>query len=58
MLNAPIGDTAAIRFASRARTATATSRTSGEGRDYNSFDTQAMRLSGAFEPSATPCAST
>jgi iron complex outermembrane receptor protein len=51
MLNAPIGDTAAIRFASRVKNRDGYVENLGEGRDYDSFHTQAYRLSAAFEPS-------
>ena len=51
MLNVPIGDTAAIRFSTRMKTRDGYVENLLGGSDYNSVDTQAFRLSGAFEPS-------
>lgn len=51
MLNAPVGDTAAIRFSTRMKTRDGYIENLLGGPDYNSVDTQAFRLSGAFEPS-------
>lgn len=51
MLNAPVGDTAAIRFSTRMKTRDGYVENLLGGPDYNSVDTQAFRLSGAFEPS-------
>jgi outer membrane receptor protein involved in Fe transport len=50
MVNAPIGDNAAIRFATRLKTREGYVENLLGGADYNGFDTQAFRLSGAFEP--------
>ena len=51
MLNAPIGDSAAIRFATRMKTRDGYVDNLVGGPDYDSVDTRAYRLSGAFEPS-------
>ena len=51
MLNAPLGDGAAIRFATRMKTRDGYVENLLDGQDYNSVDTRAFRLSGAFEPS-------
>ena len=50
VVNAPIGDTAAIRFAVRRKTRDGYIQNLLGGENYNSFDTQALRLSGAFRP--------
>ena len=50
MLNAPIGDSAAIRFATRMKTRDGYVDNLVGGPDYDSVDTRAYRLSGAFEP--------
>lgn len=50
MLNAPIGDDAAIRFATRMKTRQGYVENLLGGDDYNSFNTQAFRLSGAYQP--------
>lgn len=50
MVNAPVGDSAAIRFATRMKTRDGYVDNLLGGADYNGFDTQAFRLSGAFEP--------
>ena len=50
MVNAPIGDTAAIRFATRLKSREGYVENLLGGADYNGFDTQAFRLSGAFQP--------
>jgi outer membrane receptor protein involved in Fe transport len=50
MVNAPIGDTAAIRFATRLKTRDGYVDNLLGGPDYNGFNTQAFRLSGAFQP--------
>jgi len=52
MLNAPVGEGAAIRFATRMKTRDGYVENLLGGPDYNSVDTQAFRLSGAFEPSS------
>ena len=51
MLNAPLGDGAAIRFATRMKTRDGYVENLLDGQDYNSVDTRAFRLSGTFEPS-------
>ncbi|HWW11946.1 MAG TPA: TonB-dependent receptor, partial [Brevundimonas sp.] len=51
MVNAPIGDSVAIRFASRVKSRDGYVENLLGGPAYNGFDTQAFRLSGAFEPS-------
>jgi iron complex outermembrane receptor protein len=53
MLNAPIGDTAAIRFSTRMKTRDGYVENLLGGPDYDSVETKAFRLSGAFEPSET-----
>jgi len=50
MVNAPLGDTAAIRFATRLKRRDGYVENLLGGADYNGFDTQAFRLSAAFEP--------
>jgi hypothetical protein len=50
MVNLPVGDTAAIRFATRLKTRDGYVENLLGGEDYNGFNTQAFRLSGAFEP--------
>jgi len=50
MVNAPVGENAAIRFATRLKTRQGYVDNLLGGADYNGFDTQAFRLSGAFEP--------
>lgn len=50
MVNLPVGDTAAIRFATRLKSRDGYIDNLLGGDDYNSFDTQAFRLSGAFRP--------
>ncbi|MDI1282499.1 TonB-dependent receptor [Brevundimonas sp.] len=50
MLNAPIGDGAAIRFATRMKTRDGYVDNLTGGPDHDSVDTRAYRLSGAFEP--------
>ena len=51
MLNAPVGDTAAFRFATRLKSRDGYVENLLGGRDYNGVDTQAFRASAAFEPS-------
>jgi len=51
MVNAPIGDDAAIRFATRLKRRDGFVPNLLGGEDYNGFNTQAFRLSGAWEPS-------
>ncbi len=51
MLNAPLGDSAAIRFATRMKTRDGYVDNLTGGPDYDSVDTRAYRLSGAFAPS-------
>lgn len=51
MLNAPVGETAAFRFATRMKTRDGYVENLLGGRDYNGVDTQAFRASAAFEPS-------
>jgi iron complex outermembrane receptor protein len=51
MVNVPVGETAAIRFAARVKSRDGYVENLLGGDDYNSVDTQAFRLSGAFEPS-------
>ena len=53
MLNAPVGETAAFRFATRMKTRDGYVENLLGGRDYNGVDTQAFRASAAFEPSDT-----
>ncbi|RZJ32202.1 MAG: TonB-dependent receptor [Brevundimonas sp.] len=50
MVNAPVGDSAAIRFATRLKTREGYVENLLGGADFNGFDTQAFRLSGAFQP--------
>lgn len=50
MVNAPVGDSAAIRFATRLKTRDGYVENLLGGADYNGFETQAFRLSGAFQP--------
>ena len=50
MVNAPIGDSAAIRFATRMKTREGYVENLLGGEDYNGFNTQAFRLSGAVQP--------
>ena len=50
MVNAPLGDAAALRFATRMKTRNGYVENLLGGEDYNGFDTQAFRLSLAFEP--------
>ncbi|OYX58870.1 MAG: TonB-dependent receptor [Brevundimonas subvibrioides] len=50
MLNAPVGDTAAFRFATRMKTRDGYVENLLDGRDYNGVDTQAFRALAAFEP--------
>lgn len=52
MLNAPVGDSAAFRFATRMKTRDGYVENLLGGRDYNGVDTQAFRASAAFEPSS------
>ncbi|CAN5133125.1 TonB-dependent receptor [soil metagenome] len=51
MLNAPLGEGAAIRFATRMKTRDGYVENLSGGPDYDSVETRAFRLSGAFEPS-------
>jgi iron complex outermembrane receptor protein len=51
MVNMPVGDTAAIRFAARVKSRDGYVENLLGGDDYNSVGTDAYRLSGAFEPS-------
>jgi outer membrane receptor protein involved in Fe transport len=51
MLNAPVGDTAAFRFATRLKSRDGYVENLLGGRDYNGVDTQAFRALAAFEPS-------
>ena len=51
MLNAPVGEAAAIRFATRMKTRDGYVENLLGGPDYNSVETRAFRVSGAFEPS-------
>jgi iron complex outermembrane receptor protein len=51
MVNMPVGDTAAIRFAARVKSRDGYVENVLGGDDYNSVGTDAYRLSGAFEPS-------
>jgi iron complex outermembrane receptor protein len=51
MLNAPLGDTAALRFSTRMKTRDGYVENLLGGPDYNSVETRAFRLSGAWEPS-------
>lgn len=50
MVNAPVGENAAIRFATRMKAREGYVTNLLGGADYNGFDTQAFRLSGAFQP--------
>ena len=50
MVNLPVGDTAAIRFSARRKVREGYVTNLLGGEHYNGFDTQAMRLSGAFRP--------
>lgn len=50
MINAPLGDTLALRFATRLKRQDGTVDNLLGGPDYNSVDTQAYRLGLAFEP--------
>lgn len=50
MVNLPVGDMAALRFATRLKTREGYVENLLGGPDYNGFDTQAFRLSAAFEP--------
>jgi outer membrane receptor protein involved in Fe transport len=52
MLNAPLSDTTAVRFATRLKSRDGYIENLLGGRDYNSIDTQAFRASAAFEPSS------
>ncbi|NBW10000.1 MAG: TonB-dependent receptor [Caulobacteraceae bacterium] len=51
MLNVPVGETGAIRFSTRMKTRDGYIENLLGGDNYNSVDTRAFRLSGAFEPS-------
>ena len=50
MVNAPVGDSAAIRFSTRLKNRDGYVENLLGGEDYNGFNTQAFRLSGAFQP--------
>ncbi|MBU2207413.1 MAG: TonB-dependent receptor [Alphaproteobacteria bacterium] len=50
MVNAPLGDTAALRFATRMKTRDGYVENLLGGEDYNGFDTEAFRLGVAFQP--------
>ena len=50
MINMPLGETSAIRFATRLKSRDGYVENLLGGQDYNSIDTEAFRLSGAFEP--------
>lgn len=50
MVNAPLGDAAALRFATRMKTRNGYVENLLGGEDYNGFDTRAFRLGLAFEP--------
>jgi len=50
MINMPLGETAAIRFATRLKSRDGYVENLLGGEDYNSIDTEAFRLSAAFEP--------
>jgi outer membrane receptor protein involved in Fe transport len=50
MLNAPVGESAAVRFATRMKSRDGYIENLLGGRDYNSVDTQAFRGSFAYEP--------
>lgn len=50
MVNMPLGDTAALRFATRLKRREGFVENLLGGPDYNGFNTQAFRLSGAFAP--------
>jgi outer membrane receptor protein involved in Fe transport len=50
MLNAPLGDTAALRFATRMKTRDGYVDNLLGGANFNGFDTQAFRLGLAFQP--------
>jgi outer membrane receptor protein involved in Fe transport len=51
MVNLPVGDTAALRFATRLKSREGYVDNLLGGSDYSGFDTQAFRLSGALQPS-------
>lgn len=51
MLNLPVGDDAALRLATRMKTRDGFVDNLTGGEDYNSIQTRAFRLSGAWEPS-------
>ncbi len=51
MFNAPLSDTAAVRFATRLKSRDGYVENLLGGRDYNGVDTQAFRALAAFEPS-------
>ncbi|MBU1346291.1 MAG: TonB-dependent receptor [Alphaproteobacteria bacterium] len=51
MFNAPVGETAAFRFATRLKSRDGYVENLLGGRDYNGVDTQAFRALAAFEPS-------
>lgn len=51
MINVPLGDDAAVRFATRLKSRDGSVENLLGGDDYNSIDTQAFRLSGAWRPS-------
>ncbi|MBW8303974.1 MAG: TonB-dependent receptor [Brevundimonas sp.] len=50
MVNAPLGDTTAIRFATRMKRRDGYVENLLGGEDYNGFDTEAFRLGLAFQP--------
>lgn len=50
MVNAPLGDAAALRFATRLKTRDGFVENLLGGPDYNGFETEAFRLSLGFEP--------
>ncbi|MFA4950942.1 TonB-dependent receptor [Brevundimonas sp.] len=51
MINVPLGDDAALRFATRLKSRDGSVENLLGGEDYNSIETEAFRLSGAWHPS-------
>lgn len=52
MMNAPLGDVLAVRFAGRIKSRDGYTENLLGGDDYNGFDTEALRVSLAFEPTS------
>ncbi|MFN3815247.1 TonB-dependent receptor [Brevundimonas sp.] len=52
MINMPLGETSAIRFSTRLKSRDGYVENLSGGDDYNSIDTEAFRLSAAFEPAS------